>query len=90
MTNRTKNEKGEWQPVFVKLHANLSFLFKYAEKMAVHLDLKGNKELQDQIKSIQTIDSDDEFDDDDEESSDYVELILNFFSSIGTGIQAKF
>ena len=44
--------------------------------------------MQDQIKAIQTVDSDDEFDDDDEESSDYVELIINFFSSIGGGIQA--
>ena len=46
-----KDDKGKWKPVFVKLHASLRFLYIYAEKMAVHLDLKNNEDLQKEVEN---------------------------------------
>ena len=78
ITDKVKDEaSGKWKPVFVKLHATLKFLYSYAEKMAIHMDLKNSEDLK-QLETGAADSDDDELDTDDgEESADYVEIVMN-------------
>ena len=83
ITDKVKDENGKWKPVFVKLHATLKFLYSYAEKMAIHMDLKNSEDLK-QLENEAGAESDDELDDDDdgEESADYVEIVMNYVKKV--------